>query len=381
MGSLRTSASTIALVASLSANAWAAAPMPASLQAQTTPLTVQQRLDLVRTEVFTRPDRANESVRELHQLLSVNPSLAEAHLLLGLVHVGRGTPEMQAEAVAEFRQALAIDSRLTPARFYLARVYMELGLIERAREELLVILDQTPRQPQFMAVLAETERRLGRPARAIEVAGDALTVDPAFSEARYYLGLALLDLGRRDEAIAQLERVIRDRPDSADAHLSLGAAYLDAGRIDPAIAALTRGIQLAPPKPDAFIYLARAYRLKGVLTRAQELLDRALPPGTVMQASAYYQQIETDLAVEQGLLHLDQKQFAAARRSLEDATTLNPAHGPAHQHLATVYLRLGLAARAAEAAAAAERLGAPVTAATRAAIDAALARGPAGTSR
>jgi tetratricopeptide (TPR) repeat protein len=288
---------------------------------------------------------------------------------------------MQAEAVAEFRQALALDPRLTPARFYLARVYMDLGLIERAREELIVILDQTPRQAQFMAVLAETERRLGRPARALEIAGDALSVDPAFTEARYYLGLALLDLGRRDEAIAELERVVASRPDSADAQLSLGAAYLDAGRIDPSIAALTRGLQLAPPKPDAFIYLARAYRLKGVPTRAQELLDRALPPGAVMQASAYYQQIETDLAVEQGLLHLDQKQFAAARRSLESAARLNPKHGPAQQHLATVYLRLGLAALAADAAAAAERLGTPVTATTRAAIDAALGRVPAGSSR
>lgn len=380
MGSFSTTASTIALVASLSVSAWSAQKAVAA-QAQTTPLTLEQRLDLVRTEVFTRPDRANQSVRELHQLLSLDPSLAEAHLLLGLVHVGRRTPEMQAEAVAEFRQALALDPRLTPARFYLARVYMDLGQVERAREELMVILDQTPRQPQFMAVLAETERRLGRPARALEVAGDALTIDPAFTEARYYRGLALLDLGRRDEAIAELERVIASRSDSADAQLSLGAAYLDAGRIDAAIAALTRGIQLAPPKPDAFIYLARAYRLKGIPTRAQELLDRALPPGTVMEASAYYQQIETDLAVEQGLLHLDQKQFAAARRSLEMAAKLNPQHGPAQQHLATAYLRLGLAARAAEAAATAERLGTPVPAATRAAIDAAVARVPAGSTR
>ena len=47
------------------------------------------------------------------------------------------------------------------------------------------------------------------PQRAEQLARQALQADPSSGEARYYLGLALFDLGRRDEAIRELEQIVK----------------------------------------------------------------------------------------------------------------------------------------------------------------------------
>lgn len=293
-------------------------------QAATQPSSIQERLARVRTEVFTRPDRGNASVKELHELLALEPQLAEAHLLLGLVHVSRGTSQMRAEAVAEFRQALEIAPDLVPARFYLARVYMELGQLERAREELTTLTTNAPKSAQFVGTLGEVERRLGNPTRAAELTRQAVSIEAGAFEARYYLGLALADLGRRDEAIAELEAVAKANVNVQDVHASLGVLYLQANRVDDAIEAFTIGSKLAKPRPEVHIYLARGYRLKGLLAQADAELDRALPPGASMEASGYYQRLEGDILFERGLIRLAQKRTAAARQSFDEALKMNP---------------------------------------------------------
>src|SRR5438093_12280918 len=170
---------------------------------------IQERLDRVRADLFSRAERLDEDVRELKRVLAVDPRSAEAHALLGIAYRTLGSQELIGESVAEFRQALDLDPRLVPVRFYLARVYLDLGRAARAREELETSLVQAPVNPEVLALLGETERQLKNPARAVELTRQALQADQSLAQARYYLGLALFDLGRRDEAIKELERVVQ----------------------------------------------------------------------------------------------------------------------------------------------------------------------------
>ena len=64
------------------------------------------------------------------------------------------------EAVAELRQALALNPGFAPAHLYLAHIYLDLGRAGRAREEMWAALVQVPGNPQFLALLGETERQL-----------------------------------------------------------------------------------------------------------------------------------------------------------------------------------------------------------------------------
>ena len=298
----------------------------AAFQADTAKPSIQERLNRVRADLFSRAERVDEDVRELKTILGIDPRSAEAHLLLGIAYRTLGSPEMVGEAVAEFRQALALNPDFPPAHLYLARIYLDLGRAARAREELQHALVAVPGNPQFLALLGEAERQLKNPGRSVELTQQALKTDESFAEARYYLGLALFDLGRRDEAIKELERVVQSGPNVSDAYFSLGAAYLEAGRFDEAIATLSQGARVDPSRPDLRLHLTRAYRSKGLLEKADEQLALAMPRATASLASPYaqYQQLELEFYLEQGLLRLQQGRREAAARALQKALAIDP---------------------------------------------------------
>lgn len=325
MHHFRLSVLLVVLAPAVSATTFSPSLLGAS-QADAAKPSIQERLSRVRADLFSRTDRIDEDLRELKAILAIDPRSAEAHLLLGIAYRVAGSPELMGEAIAELRQALALNPDFSPARFYLARIYLDLGRAARAREELESALLAVPGNPQFLALLGEAERQLKNPQRSVELTRQALQADESFAEGRYYLGLALFDLGRRDEAITELERVVQSGPKVSDAYFSLGAAYLEAGRFDEAIATLGQGTRVDPSRPDLRIQLTRAYRSKGLLDKADAQLTLAMPRATASLASPFAQdqQLELDFYVEQGLLRLQQGRRAAAATALRKALAIDP---------------------------------------------------------
>ena len=337
----------------------------AAPQADTGQAAIQERLKRVGLDLVSGADRVNESIRELKAILAVDPRSAEAHFLLGIAYGRLGSRELMGEATAEFRQALSLNPSFVQARYYLAQVYLNLGRAQRAREELDAALAQVPGHPQFLALLGEAERHLGHPQRSIELNQQALQVDPSFAQARYYSGLALLDLGRRDEAIRELERVAQSGPELADVYLSLGSAYLDAGRLDEALDALRHGNRIDPARPDIRLRLARAYRSKGLLDEADEQLKLAESARSIALASFVFEQAESDLYLEQGLVKLQQRRLDAAADAFKKVLDRDTNNGPANRFIAEVYLLQGLYTLALAHATRAEKLGFPLPEDTR----------------
>ncbi|MEP6917540.1 MAG: tetratricopeptide repeat protein [Acidobacteriota bacterium] len=335
---------------------------------------VAERLNRVRGDLFSGTPHFAQDVEELKAILAREPGAAEPHLLLGMAYRGLGSPDLVGETIAEFRQALTINPGLVPPRFYLAQMYLELARAARAREELEAGLVQVPGNPQFLALLGEAERQLKNPSRAVELTRQALQADPAFTQARYYLGLALFDRGLRDEAIKELEQVVRSGAQVADPYLNLGSMYLEAGRADDALEILTQGTRIDPARADLRVQLARAHRVKGSLVKADEQLTIAFARAGAIPAGATssQQQLEFDIYLEQGLLRLAQGRLDAAEKALQRVLTLDPAHGPSVRYLAEVYMRRGLYKKALEYATRAETLGFPLPADQRKALQAKL---------
>ena len=312
--------------------AWqAAAPPP-----------IQERLERVKADLYSRTDRLDENVKELKQILALDPRSAEAHMLLGIAYSTWGSKELKGEAIGEFRQALDLNPRLVQVRFFLAHLYLDLGRAGRAREELEAALAQSPGNPEFLALLGEAERQSKNPRRAVDVTRQALQADPSFAPARYYLGLALLDAGQRDEAIKELEQVVRAGAPVADAYLSLGSAYNEAGRTADAIETLSQGLRVDPAKPELHIALARAYRAKGLLEKADAQLTLGRPKRTALSDSSDYpyQQVELDFHLERGMVKLQRGQLAAAAEAFKKVLELEPKHEAATRELAEVNRRL-----------------------------------------
>ena len=314
----------------------------AASQTATSPAPIQERIERVRAELYSRTDRLSENVKELKQILALDPRSADAHMLIGIAYSTWGSKELKGEAIGEFRQALDLNPRLVQVHFFLAHLYLDLGRADRARAELQAGLAQTPGNPEFLALLGEAERQLKNPQRAVEVTRQALQADPSFAPARYYLGLALRDAGQRDAAITELEQVVRARGPVADAYLALGTAYVDAGRAADAIDTLNQALRLDPVRPALHIALARAYRSKGLLEKADAQLLLAKPTrASLSDSSDYpYQQVELDFHLERGLIKAQRGQLAAAADAFKKVLDLEPNHEAATRGLADVNRRL-----------------------------------------
>jgi len=303
---------------------------------------VEERLAAIRADLFSRTDRVAEDVRELKQILATDPRSADAHELLGIAYRTLGTPELIGESVAEFRQALELDPDRVAVRFFLSRVYLDLGRPERAKEELETALTKSPGNPQLLTLLGETERQLKNPRRAVQVIDGALQADESNAQARYYRALALFDLGQRDEAIKELERVVGAHPEALDPYLALGTAYLDANRSADAVKTLSDAARIDPARREPHIQLARAYRMKGLLDKAEAQLALAAPRARATTQAAYDvqgEQVELEFELESGLVKLQRGQLTAAATAFKKVLEMDPANERATRGLAEVRRR------------------------------------------
>jgi tetratricopeptide (TPR) repeat protein len=331
---------------------------------------VSDRLTQARTAIFSGPAGAKTAIPGLQAILAADPTVAEAHMLLGIAYRMTAPDTMTGEAKAELQQAIDLDPSFIPARLMLAQIYFDLGRYQNVKEEATIALTQLPGQPQFLSLLGESERQMGRPATAIADLRLALQADPNLAQAKYFLGLALIDAGQRDDAIATFEAMVRAGVAEADVPLHLGLAYLDADRRADAVHALELAVRLAPDRADTHIALARAYRLSGSLARAEEQLMLAGGASSGSAVTAAYQHTEASRWLEWGLLRLAQQQWPVAARALVQALEMDPSNGPAHRALAEVYVHQGDFARARAEARQSAALGTPVTGDLQRQIDA-----------
>lgn len=300
---------------------------------------LQARLNRVAADLYSAEPRTAEAVKELKAILAAAPDSAEAHLLLGMAYRAQNSPDLMGESIAELRQAIELKPSLFVARLMLARVYLDMARASRARDELESLRKELPDNPQVLSLLGEAERALGNTQRSVELNRQALQADPSFPQARYYLGLALLDLKQHDEAIRELEAVAQSGANPAESFLALGVAHASAGHLDAAIAALREALRADASNAEARIQLARAYRLKGRFADAAKELDLAVPAAT-MGVKALYQHLDTDLYMEQGLLRMQQGRLQAAADAFRKVLEADATHAEAKTRLAEVQKRL-----------------------------------------
>ena len=90
----------------------------------------------------------------------------------------------------------------------------------------------------------------------------ALAAVPLNAKAAPMLAQELLNQGRVDDAIAQLQERIRKSPNDAEAHHLLSRAYLMIESWDKAVAPAERAVELQPDNSNYHLWLGRAYGRK-----------------------------------------------------------------------------------------------------------------------
>lgn len=100
------------------------------------------------------------------------------------------------------------------------------------------------------AQLAEEYRRGGHHAEAIDTCRAGLTVHPGYLSARVTLGRSLIELGRLDEALHELETVHKSAPENLAAIRGLAEIYHKRGAFEEALTQYKAALNLARNDPD-----------------------------------------------------------------------------------------------------------------------------------
>jgi tetratricopeptide (TPR) repeat protein len=256
-------------------------------------------------------------------------------------------PSDEAAAIASFEllikaeryaQAASELERYTKAHPDSWRALYQLGYVDfrlhRITESVAALSKSLVRNTQFAEahkILAFDLNILGRKDLAIAELEKSIALAPTLWESRYELGRIYYEQAFYLKAVEQFEQVIAAEPSFVKAYHNLGLAYAGIGDHSKAVANFEQGLRLnanqETPSAWPLIDYATYCNLQSDFERARALLEQAIRIN-----GSWQQEYEELSKAQRGL-----GQLPEAIQSLKKAVELNPAKAENHYILARLY--------------------------------------------
>ena len=266
------------------------------------------------------------AIKQIEQALSLDPSYAPAWTALGAAEFLGGTRERAGEA---FKKAVELAPRSIEARLALANYDWARGELASAEHTLLGALAVDPKSAAVHRTLAFFFLSTRRTSDA-EPHFQALTSEPGgrLALADYYMGV-----GKRDRAMSVLREVeaSADKADTPAARLRIAGLEFAAGRKAEAHAILDDVIREKPRNEEARITKARMLLVDGRIDEAAAHAQEAAKIAGGSPAAQY----------TLGLASMARNDTAAAEQAFERVLKLNPRAAAARLQLARLQLARG----------------------------------------
>ena len=272
-----------------------------------------------------RRGEIDAALGDLAVVFQLAPDYVPAQWKQGLWFLDRGdTAKAQAAFEAVVKRAPADPA----GHIGLALVHLSKREDAQAVAALEKWLAARPGDRYALQLVGTAYRRLGREDEArfaltVGSTGQPVWNDPWSDEvAQYRRGFAAmlkeatqLGLERKfDEAIAQLDQLVKLRPDDRALRVYFGGMYAAAGRVAEAAAILDPVLAVDPSNFDAIMHLASGYMFAGDLDRAAAYATQAL----ALRPS------NADAAKLRGMVHWQQGRTREAEALFADAAAADP---------------------------------------------------------
>jgi len=148
---------------------------------------------------------------EVEKAVALDPDSAETYLARGRLLWTPANRFPHDRAIKEYRHALSLNPNLDEARNQLALVYCHIGAFAEALNESQLALTTNPNNNLAQFRIGQTLNFQGRYDEALTVLR-ALPEDANPALVGHQIAWALFNLGRKDEASATLEKLLKDYP-------------------------------------------------------------------------------------------------------------------------------------------------------------------------
>lgn len=228
------------------------------------------------SEKAGRPEETREALKEITELLDQVPLdmiryRPQVLMLNGLAHYGLKEPE-KALIYFETFQKVQADA---PTAKLLAQIYLRTSNFDKAVDVLERYLKAQPSDGQAMALLGSALMGKGQTVRAASLMQQALQTKES-AELRTILGLSLLQSGKTEGAIKELEAALKTNPGTGQAATSLVALYFQSGQSAKALVLAEKLAKQQPNHPGAQNMLGMVRANMGNSTGARAAFDQAI---------------------------------------------------------------------------------------------------------
>ncbi len=202
--------------------------------------------------------RFAEAAEKFAQALALDPSLAEAHYLLGLIRQQGGRQE---QALQSFRAALKFHPQYGQAQARVCEIEAGRALsLETGYEGALAacrhatLLAPQDAEPHFH--LGSIEAKLRRHSAAARSFANVFRLDPKYPNAKYELAVSSIEAGNAARGAPLLRELVAVQPGHGSAQFQLGSALVKAGDCAGAVPHL----EAAAEVPQKYYLLSGCYK-------------------------------------------------------------------------------------------------------------------------
>jgi tetratricopeptide (TPR) repeat protein len=214
------------------------------------------------------------ALADLDKAVAMNPSLAPAYYIRGLVHLERRDPD---KAITDLSTAVALNRRFAPAYTVRGRAFAQKGDHDRAIADYSKALELDPKHGEPWYRRAASWKGKGEFDRALADLNEAIRLTPTLGDA--YAERADVRLHTNDLALAveDATRAIALQPGSMQAYISRAFAQTKLGDLDRALADYNKLVEMHPSFAD--LYLRRAEVLERLGRPSDAAADRSRAAG------------------------------------------------------------------------------------------------------
>ncbi len=324
--------------------------------------------------LYMTRENGEEAERAIKAGIAESPDSVLGHIEYGrfLMYLNRDD-----EAETQFNKAISFDEANIEAREAIAEFFLLSRQLDKADQAYLKLTEIQENSPESRVVLAEFYQKSGRAAESLAVLEQILTDTPEYAIARYRLGQVYLDrkdhakvneqldalfkinsndtealmLRSRlrlqenlpDEAIKDLEDVLKKHPSGREPLYLMAQARLAAGQIDQANAFIVDLERYHPTDLKAGILRIQSAFTAGdaqdAFKLACSLLEKvgnAIPDA--VNSPLTLQELRLRALSSRGLANLDLMKLEDARLDLENVVSSSPKSSTAAVNLARVYV-------------------------------------------
>ncbi|HEY9151053.1 MAG TPA: XrtA/PEP-CTERM system TPR-repeat protein PrsT [Gammaproteobacteria bacterium] len=241
-------------------------------------------------------EEAEPLARQARERAPENP---EVWYLAGAIEHARGRSW---QALEQYARALELEPRHLAVRIARAGVYMDLGQLDKSREDLDFLREEYPRDPRAAYLQGVVLARGGDEEGAHEALSEAAAIlDDVPRELLYQHtpslllgGLVNYSLNRNEQAITLLQIYVQQIPGQVGARKLLGSLLVRDDELEKAVQVLEPALAMAPEDEALLTMLGSVQARLGRHGKAAELLGRALDLNP-LSSEARLQQATLDL--------------------------------------------------------------------------------------